>query len=326
VRKWVAETLGELPDPRAVPHLIKALADGNDGVRQSVARSLGGLRDPRAITDLVKALADIDKRVRGAAINSLEEIDRGWRRSPQARAAITQLAQALSSWHGDVRESATETLYAIDPEWRHSPQARAAITLLVKARSDRFNEARDSTTEALNEIDPDWMHSPEARAAIPHLVQASLSTDLGIGITDEVRASAARTLRAFGDLQIFSHFIGALASPVSALRIAAVEAVGELGDPQAIPYLIQAFNNFDTDRAAAAAVRALGKLGAAKCVALVVQFLQSTCVILGGTEGAIRGDGRWTNAYVAVEALERIFSHSVRDVSFNDLRLVLKQA
>jgi HEAT repeat protein len=63
-----------------------------------------------------------------------------------------------------------------------------------------------------------------------------------------------------GDPQAVPALIQALGDSDSAVRAAAAEALGAIGDPQAVPALIQALGDSDCDVRRAAA-EALGKLG-----------------------------------------------------------------
>lgn len=80
-----AMILGQLDDPRAVPHLIDAALYAQDfGVREAAVRSLGRLRDPRAIPALALLLrTEVPLPVRLAAVEALGALE-----DPRAREAL----------------------------------------------------------------------------------------------------------------------------------------------------------------------------------------------------------------------------------------------
>ena len=90
--------------------------------------------------------------------------------------------------------------------------------------------------------------------------------------SDNVRAAAAEALGAIGDPQAVPALIQALGDSDSAVRRAAAEALGKLGDPQAIPALIQALGDSDRDVRRAAA-EALGAIGDPQAVPALIQAL-----------------------------------------------------
>jgi|GEM_PF-2056448 len=71
VRADAIESLNELKDIRAVPHLIKALKDRNSNIRGLSALALKELEDERAIKPLIDLLNDTDEHVRKYAVAAL---------------------------------------------------------------------------------------------------------------------------------------------------------------------------------------------------------------------------------------------------------------
>jgi HEAT repeat protein len=74
VRRDVALSLGDLADPRAVVPLIGKIQDARPMVRQAVAEALAQLADARAVSALVLSLHDADDGVRVAALGALARI------------------------------------------------------------------------------------------------------------------------------------------------------------------------------------------------------------------------------------------------------------
>ena len=71
VRFAAAEALGKLGDKSAVPSLMKLLEDPNFGSYGPVIESLASLKAMEAIPALIRFLRDRDARVRGLAANAL---------------------------------------------------------------------------------------------------------------------------------------------------------------------------------------------------------------------------------------------------------------
>ena len=74
VRVIAAGVLGKFEDPRAVPALVRALADAQWYVRQASATALGQIGDQRAIAALEKATRDPRKSVARAAAAALRAL------------------------------------------------------------------------------------------------------------------------------------------------------------------------------------------------------------------------------------------------------------
>lgn len=73
-RRYAAEALGRLSDPRAVPALIEALRDDNPLVRPAVALALGRLGDKEAVAAL-KRVRHTTPHQRGAECAECKAID-----------------------------------------------------------------------------------------------------------------------------------------------------------------------------------------------------------------------------------------------------------
>jgi HEAT repeat protein len=88
-----------------------------------------------------------------------------------------------------------------------------------------------------------------------------------------MRQAAARVLGQIGDRQAIPALIQALQDEDRDVRQAAAEALGQIGDPQAIPALIQALQDEDRDVRQAAA-EALGQIGDPQAIPALIQALQ----------------------------------------------------
>src|SRR5207253_1151321 len=81
VRESIADAIGELGDPSALPQLLTLLADNSPGtfVRRSIANAIGELGNPSALPQLLTLLADnslegdVRRKIAGA-IGKLEDL------------------------------------------------------------------------------------------------------------------------------------------------------------------------------------------------------------------------------------------------------------
>ena len=107
LQEAIAEALGKIRSPTAVPCLIQLLGSPHVLVRIKAAHALGQIGDRRGVEPLVRALADEDRTVRTRAAQSLgqlnateavEPLKRLYQRErfrPIARKAIKQTLRAL---------------------------------------------------------------------------------------------------------------------------------------------------------------------------------------------------------------------------------------
>jgi HEAT repeat protein len=95
-RLGVAEALGDIGDPLAVPPLVQALSgEKSSEVRWAIALALGNTGDPAAIPPLVQALRDPDKYVRFGAAMALGKL--GWEPAGEDRASLLIARQEWDS-------------------------------------------------------------------------------------------------------------------------------------------------------------------------------------------------------------------------------------
>jgi len=240
VRRVAAGALGELGDPKAVPALIKALGDWDPYVRRAAAEALGKLGDPKAVPALIKALGDSSEDVRRAAAAALVKI---------GTPAVPALIKALGDSDRDVRRAVAEALGAIsDPQ---------AVPALIQALGDSYSDVRRAAAAALGKLgDPQavpalsvWVHAGEdaARNALQTLGRPALDLTQAVA---QVAAQGAWgvLIRALPNEKVREAVVGLGTPTVPALiqaledsdggvRRAAAEALGKLGDSQAVPAL-----------------------------------------------------------------------------------------
>ena len=122
VARNAARALGKLADPGAIPELLAALDDPDDGLREAVARSLGELKAEAAVPALVRRLAS-GPQVAGAPRED----------SPRLQEPCEALLEAL----GDIGIGGEEVLAVIHPFTRHErPLIRSAACRALLQLSD----------------------------------------------------------------------------------------------------------------------------------------------------------------------------------------------
>jgi len=194
-------------------------------VRKAAAESLGKLNDIRAIEPLTIALKDEDKDVRHAAAEALEALR--WKPHKDEASAYYWISKKNIPACAEIGE--------------------AAVWPLIRVLAERNQADCRSAAEALGKIG-----NPQA---IPHLI-ASIR-DSGWGFIGNAATEAMSRMGSEGAEQLLE----LLGDPVTDVRLAAVQALGGVGDPQAVEPLQKALSDGDKDVRQAAA-GALGKLGA----------------------------------------------------------------
>ena len=112
VARNAARALGKLGDPGAIPDLLSALEDDDDGLREAAARALGELRAEAAVPSLCRRLASGPDGA-GAARSD----------SPRLQEPCEAMLEAL----GDIGVGGSEVLKLIEPFTEHErPLIRSA--------------------------------------------------------------------------------------------------------------------------------------------------------------------------------------------------------
>ena len=227
-RRYVAEALGKIKDPRAVEPLIATLRRDKDSlVRRDAARALGRIKDPRAVEPLIYALKDKKESVRLFAAKALGKI-----KDPRA---VEPLIAALKDKNERVRWSAAEVLGRIkDPR---------AVEPLIYDLKDKDNVVRYVAAEALGKI-------KDPRAVKPLI--ATLRKDmrgLPFFLDAKVRWHAAEALGRIKDPRVVEPLIAALKDENQSVRWRAAEALGKIKDPRAVEPLIAALKEMSAEGA-----------------------------------------------------------------------------
>lgn len=221
-----------MDDP--VAQQIAALTDQDWTVREDAAIRLGRLKDPRAVEPLVATLRDPDRSVRAAAIEALQAI---------GAPSVMTLSACLSSTDFSVQEAASQILASI-------ADTHALEPLLLALRS-RDWIVRMYAAKALGRL-----KDPRAVSSLLPLLQDSVNA---------VREEASAALMAIGNEAIPS-LIEALTHRDWLVRLRAVESLGAVKSPEAVPPLIAVVFNDPDSAVREDAVRALGNIGDRRAV------------------------------------------------------------
>lgn len=229
------KALGFIGDRSAVPALIPFLKDKDN--REAAATSLGLLRDPRAVEPIIATLLVPERRYRDAAILALRRI---------GPPALPALVRELNSPQVFMREGAAAALIG-----SNSPSVNAP---LIAALRDPDPEVRSSAAQALG-----WRGNV---AAVPSLVPALSDRSwqvvesavaalgaVGVSAADQLLAllgrpaqdvtvsyQIARGLAAMGR-SVVPKLTAALTDPSPSVQTWSAVALGEIGDPSAVPAL-----------------------------------------------------------------------------------------
>jgi HEAT repeat protein len=137
LRRYIADTLKELADPRAGESLLQALNDEDFIVRGNAAEALGEIKEKKAIIPLRRALKQGDRPyIRGSAAKALGEIG--------DTDSIELLAETLGDEEPRVREEAVRALEKMGDE--------RALKALEKTKLDKDTMVRIKSQDAIKAI------------------------------------------------------------------------------------------------------------------------------------------------------------------------------
>ena len=257
----------------AVTEQIAALRDEDWAIRGEAAGLLGTLKDPRAVVPLVALLRDQDRSVREAAIDALRAI---------GAPAVEAVGTCLTAPDLSVQESASAILVAIADErvlaplitalhsgdWivrMHATKALSrvgnadAVEPLIPLLQDKVKAVREEAATALAAI---------GDAAIPALLKALQHEDW------LVRLHAVESLGKSQSKRAVEPLLSVLFNDRdSAVREDAVRALGEIGDPQAVEYLLTTIRE---PGLRTLSVEALGRIGDPRAVPVLTDILAGT--------------------------------------------------
>lgn len=269
-RAEAIETLGKIGDPSAVPHLIPCLQDDRkpwlgDPISQITARALRQI----ATEDALKAVASWEKR----------QAKKAGKPAPEEPATINGAA-TTDAPKGKPSNGASESItdtgldrHEILPRLVESVRTlqdnardEAAKALRNYAKTMRGNVGDDLVRPlVLNLKHPDWFIRWTMAEALGW-IYGDLTTQTLMGTLDDpvwtVRVAAIHALVEIGEPQAVPKLVSMLAhDPETKVREMVAEALGVIGDETAIPALVTAANDHD-EFVRRVAIEALGRLQA----------------------------------------------------------------
>jgi len=233
VRVTAIDAVADLEGQPAVATLRQLLSDSIWDVRRAAAHALGKCKDAEAVDGLIGALQDVDNDVRESAIMALGDIG--------DKRAIGPLVLALVDADSSVRRAAGVTIQNLNPGWSTSEEAQQVVPELRAALDSSDSAVRYAATRVLGRMNK--LAEPGAGLKAP---------------TTVVTAAGQKQRK------VLAVFVELLQDPDRDVRLASVESLGRLGDPQAAASLMTAMSDADETvrHAAAEAVESLNFLGA----------------------------------------------------------------
>jgi HEAT repeat protein len=284
-----------------VAEQIAALRDEDWAIREEAATFLGDLKDPRAVTPLVSILRDRDRSVREAAIGALASI---------GESAVPAVGACLADPELSVQEAASAILASIadvrvldpvmrslrSPDWivrMHAAKALGrikepgSVASLIPLLQDKVKAVREETATALAAI---------GEPAIPALLDTLTHQDWLVRLHAVESLGKTKSEKAVGPL------LSALFNDGdSAVREDVVRALGDLGHPQAVEFLLTAMKE---PGLRTLSVEALGRIGDRRAVPVLIEVV--TGANPPAVTRAVAGCGdRWNEEVITQAAAVR---------------------
>jgi peptidylprolyl isomerase len=253
VRGATARALGRLGDARALRPLLPFLIDGEWRVRVETCEALGRIGDAAALESLMASAVDPIHHVREAAVTALGKI--GDSRATDA------LLTALGDTSTGVRRAAATALGRVASAGDDTPGDDAGGD--ATARTARVDAAlQDAVDQAPAAVAAAALGALAARrgvAVLDLLIEHTL-----IGYPSPVRIAATAALGELGEPAALGTLVALLEDPDPVIATVAASALGELGDDAAQWSLLSAYDahtGFEDFDVRLAAVEALGRIG-----------------------------------------------------------------
>lgn len=280
VRSAVVAALGSLRDPRSVVPLIGKIQDTRPDVRRAVVRALGELGNARAGSALVLALRDNEPEVRAAALGALSAVA-----APDAVVAVTALLREETNVA--VRAAALGALGALGKTEELKPavaalgadsedERRAAEAALVAA-GDRARPVLLGCLESLADRDTVAGCASALTVLGGSEVAPALQAALARGRLTAVAALGA--LGSLGDPRALAVVLEQLRASDPEVRVAAIDAASRLLDPavpdgRAVDPIVTRLRALGLSIAERTAlIRLLGRTGSARALPLLKELV-----------------------------------------------------
>ncbi|PKG31352.1 HEAT repeat domain-containing protein, partial [Methanoregula sp.] len=287
VRVDAVKALGQVRSIKAVPVLVRMLANPESGIRSTVVEALGEIGATEAAPYLARVLADSSLNVRIETVWALEKL--GWRpKTPEEKVryciakeqwndlsrigmeSIPALIHALPDDHAHVRTRITEVLAGLGaPAVRALEQVKKEGKPELRALADetlaairKKTGANGGRVEAGGRNSVDWLLSDQESE------EGRTTGEAAGGRRDTLDEAAPESPR-----QKVARISAVLRDPDAAIRVAAVEALRVIGMP-AEKTLIRILNDGHKSVRSAAA-EALGSLKSTVAVPYLIRLLRT---------------------------------------------------
>ncbi|MSP62752.1 MAG: hypothetical protein EXR72_20960 [Myxococcales bacterium] len=287
VREQAVSILGDSDPSAAVPLLGKAIHDARPEVRRSAARSLGRTRAATAVRYLGEALGDGQKDVRLVALRSMGKIG-----SVGSKEAAPMLALHLAKATPEERVVAAGQLVKLGDK-SHLDELKLALAskdpelrrLAVEESAGDPDTAKDANAIALK--DPSF---PVRFAAANQLAEQGSKDGVDV-LQEALKKGGTEALQGFAALSrlgvkpaVEIDPMALLDAPDPSVRIKAVEFAGRLPPARAVAFLRRALRDPDAG-VRLAAVEATGDLAAGASAAQALPLLRGAA---GDGDPAVR--------------------------------------
>jgi HEAT repeat protein len=286
VRKFALDILGAIGDPSCFAAMQKALHDDDANVRAAAAENLGRLRVAEAIPALLQAMEQPDLLLRFAILEAFARIGASLPLAPLLpfygdpllrkslldclghladEEAIPLLVDALGDDLRNTREAAAVALLRLNQRF---PGVIAPLLrgLISSATIDKISLLLDSSDKMVRRFAFQLLSWLELWQQAPRLLPFLAS--------EEDREEVARVLVALTGCNP-EPLLVAWAQADTLTQTCLAYVFGEAGSTAALPLLIAALENPDSELAAVAA-QALGRLEASTAIAPLARCLEST--------------------------------------------------
>ncbi len=258
----------------AVKPLISILMDyfmGYDiNVRTGVVKTLGQIGDKQAVESLSSALNDRDMNVQIAAAEALGQIG--------DKQAVESLISSLEDYeYEEVRFTAANALGRIGGD--------RAIAVLITMLEDEDRNVCEIAAQSLE--NQGWQPDKDETGAFYWIAKQQWDKCIEIGkpavqplisilmgyYDTAVYIAVIEALEQIGDEQAIESLLRTLDSRYKDVRIAGIKALGQTGNEQGVESLISSLKDSESE-ARSAAAKALGQIGSDRAIADLIATLE----------------------------------------------------
>ena len=255
----------------ALSEVLERLDDPDPDVREEAARALGRIRAPESVDPLIQRLRDSSSTIRTEAAYALGQVG-------DAR-AVPALVEGLSSPTPEVQDACAHALEMIRKPRSRSPGAARVLRALKEANGDlpaseiiaRLDDAdpnvREEAARALGRLGP---RAEDRLAAVDALVGHLRDT------ASKIRAECALALGDLGDPKAIPALVDCLADPSVEVQDACARALGDIGSAEAVRHLMYLIRRERPERLMAAGAEAVSRHGILEAAWEIVPRMHET--------------------------------------------------